>query len=316
MAEPHALSRASRQSRCAGCSSSARAHAARSSAAATTCKSRWTTRLLVGAAPDDDASIDLVALDRALLVAGRDSIAEQARIVELRFFGGLSVEETAEALAISPATVKRHWTIAQSLAAARAAAAELAVSERTPTLDDGRHQRALSSGARPARGPSARRFSNRRAPATTRCALEVPSLLDAHERADEFIERRRSRGRSQQSSPRPASADGARRPDDRPLPDRARARRRRHGRRVPGRRHAARPRGRAQGAGAAVHAASRRGANGCDARREPPRRSRIRASRPSTRSKSSTITSTSRANTCQARRCATSSAAGRCPRSA
>ena len=40
--------------------------------------------------------------------------AQQARIVELRFFGGLSVEETAEALAISPATVKRHWTIARA----------------------------------------------------------------------------------------------------------------------------------------------------------------------------------------------------------
>jgi RNA polymerase sigma factor (sigma-70 family) len=40
--------------------------------------------------------------------------ADQARIVELRFFGGLSVEETAEALAISPATVKRHWTIAKA----------------------------------------------------------------------------------------------------------------------------------------------------------------------------------------------------------
>jgi DNA-directed RNA polymerase specialized sigma24 family protein len=32
--------------------------------------------------------------------------------VELRFFGGLTVEETAEAMDISPATVKRHWTVA------------------------------------------------------------------------------------------------------------------------------------------------------------------------------------------------------------
>src|SRR5580765_4822517 len=55
----------------------------------------------------------LVALDRALTaLAALD--ADQARIVELRFFGGLSVEETAEALAISPATVKRHWTIAKA----------------------------------------------------------------------------------------------------------------------------------------------------------------------------------------------------------
>lgn len=38
----------------------------------------------------------------------------QARVVELRFFTGLSVEETAEVLAISPATVKRDWTLARA----------------------------------------------------------------------------------------------------------------------------------------------------------------------------------------------------------
>ncbi len=69
--------------------------------------------LLVGAAPDDSESIDIVALDRALTALGRLD-ADQARIVELRFFGGLSVEETAEALSISAATVKRHWTIAKA----------------------------------------------------------------------------------------------------------------------------------------------------------------------------------------------------------
>ena len=69
--------------------------------------------LLVGAAPDANETIDLVALDRALTsLAALD--AQQARIVELRFFGGLSVEETADALSISPATVKRHWTIAKA----------------------------------------------------------------------------------------------------------------------------------------------------------------------------------------------------------
>lgn len=57
--------------------------------------------------------IDLIALDRALTeLAGVDP--EQAKIVEFRYFGGLSVEETAEALGISPATVKRHWTIARA----------------------------------------------------------------------------------------------------------------------------------------------------------------------------------------------------------
>jgi RNA polymerase sigma factor (TIGR02999 family) len=57
--------------------------------------------------------LDLVALDDAL-----KSLAEmdehQARIVELRFFGGLSIEETAEVLGISPATVKRDWAVSKA----------------------------------------------------------------------------------------------------------------------------------------------------------------------------------------------------------
>jgi RNA polymerase sigma-70 factor (ECF subfamily) len=60
-----------------------------------------------------DRSIDLVALDEALeRLASLDP--EQARLVELRFFGGLTVEETADAMGISPATVKRHWTVARA----------------------------------------------------------------------------------------------------------------------------------------------------------------------------------------------------------
>lgn len=57
--------------------------------------------------------VDLIALDRALTaLAARD--AEQARIVELRYFGDLTIEETAQALRMSPATVKRHWAIARA----------------------------------------------------------------------------------------------------------------------------------------------------------------------------------------------------------
>jgi RNA polymerase sigma factor (TIGR02999 family) len=56
---------------------------------------------------------DLVALDEAL-----DALAEidprQSRIVELRFFGGLSVEETSVALEISPRTVVREWNLAKA----------------------------------------------------------------------------------------------------------------------------------------------------------------------------------------------------------
>ena len=60
----------------------------------------------------DSRKIDVTALDQALQAL--ESLDErQARIVELRFFGGLTVEETAELLEISPATVKRDWTLAK-----------------------------------------------------------------------------------------------------------------------------------------------------------------------------------------------------------
>ena len=56
---------------------------------------------------------DLIALDDALEnLTAID--ARKGRIVELRFFGGLSVEETAEVLKISPRTVMREWSLAQA----------------------------------------------------------------------------------------------------------------------------------------------------------------------------------------------------------
>jgi RNA polymerase sigma-70 factor (ECF subfamily) len=56
--------------------------------------------------------LDVVALDDALKTLA-ELDARQARVVELRFFGGLSIEETAEVMALSPATVKREWTAAR-----------------------------------------------------------------------------------------------------------------------------------------------------------------------------------------------------------
>jgi len=57
-------------------------------------------------------AVDVVALDDALdRLAALD--ARQAQVVELRFFGGLSIEETAVALDISPASVKRDWSTAK-----------------------------------------------------------------------------------------------------------------------------------------------------------------------------------------------------------
>lgn len=56
--------------------------------------------------------VDLVALDRALdTLAAAD--ARKSRVIEMRFFAGLSVEETAEALDVSPDTVKRDWRLAK-----------------------------------------------------------------------------------------------------------------------------------------------------------------------------------------------------------
>lgn len=61
----------------------------------------------------NDRDIDLLALDKAL-----NELAElderQAKIVELRYFSGLSIDETAEVLHVSPATVKRDWSMAKS----------------------------------------------------------------------------------------------------------------------------------------------------------------------------------------------------------
>ncbi len=60
-----------------------------------------------------ERSVDLVALDEALTrLAEFDE--RQERIVELRYFSGLTIEETAEVLRISPATVKKDWNVAKA----------------------------------------------------------------------------------------------------------------------------------------------------------------------------------------------------------
>lgn len=61
----------------------------------------------------EESEVDLLALDKALNeLAEMDE--QQAKIVELRFFSGLSIAETAEVLQISPATVKRDWNMAKA----------------------------------------------------------------------------------------------------------------------------------------------------------------------------------------------------------
>jgi RNA polymerase sigma factor (TIGR02999 family) len=57
--------------------------------------------------------VDVVALDDALQALARID-PRKSRVVELRYFGGLDVEETAEVLAVSPGTVKRDWRLARA----------------------------------------------------------------------------------------------------------------------------------------------------------------------------------------------------------
>ena len=61
---------------------------------------------------DGERTADLVALDDALNALARLD-PRKVQIIEMRFFGGLSVEDTAEVLNVSPATVRRDWSIAK-----------------------------------------------------------------------------------------------------------------------------------------------------------------------------------------------------------
>ncbi len=74
----------------------------------------WTRVALVDdLVPSATADVDLLLLDDALRrLAVFDP--QQARIVELRYFGGLTIEEAAEVLKVSPATVVREWTTARA----------------------------------------------------------------------------------------------------------------------------------------------------------------------------------------------------------
>jgi RNA polymerase sigma factor (TIGR02999 family) len=64
------------------------------------------------AAPDE-SGVDVLVLHEALeRLAAIDP--RQARVVELRYFGGMNIEDTAEALDISPATIKREWAVARA----------------------------------------------------------------------------------------------------------------------------------------------------------------------------------------------------------
>ena len=61
----------------------------------------------------DDHAAGLLAVDEALVGLAKQG-ARQADVAELRIFGGLSIDETSEALGISPATVSRDWRLARA----------------------------------------------------------------------------------------------------------------------------------------------------------------------------------------------------------
>lgn len=61
----------------------------------------------------EDRAADMLALDSALNRLGALD-ERQARVVECRFFAGMNIDETAEALGVAPATVKRDWTVARA----------------------------------------------------------------------------------------------------------------------------------------------------------------------------------------------------------
>ena len=73
--------------------------------------------------PMVERAADVVSLDEALKALGEFD-PQQARIVELRFFSGLSIEDTAEVLGVSASTVKREWNVAKAWLAREIRAAD------------------------------------------------------------------------------------------------------------------------------------------------------------------------------------------------
>lgn len=76
---------------------------------------RGAEKVPISEAPTISVEVDqhLIDLDRALIELGEFD-PDQAKIVELRYFGGLTIEETADVVGVSPATVKREWSMARA----------------------------------------------------------------------------------------------------------------------------------------------------------------------------------------------------------
>lgn len=76
---------------------------------------RGAEKIPISEAPTISVEVDqhLIDLDRALVELAEFD-PDQAKLVEMRYFGGLTIEETAQVMGVSPATVKREWSIARS----------------------------------------------------------------------------------------------------------------------------------------------------------------------------------------------------------
>jgi len=111
---PHFLAVASRAMRQILLDYAKRKHAAKRAGGRPHLSLQEVEAALGGAAPASDADSEaLIALEGALQRLERHD-ARQSRIVECRFFGGMTIEDTALALRVSPATVKRSWAMAQA----------------------------------------------------------------------------------------------------------------------------------------------------------------------------------------------------------
>jgi RNA polymerase sigma factor (TIGR02999 family) len=111
---PHFMATAAKAMRQILIDHARRQHAAKRGSGRTHVPLEELEEALNGPADASDAGVEvLVALDDALRRLDAHD-ARQARIVECRFFAGMGIEETADALGVSPATVKRGWAMAQA----------------------------------------------------------------------------------------------------------------------------------------------------------------------------------------------------------
>jgi RNA polymerase sigma factor (TIGR02999 family) len=85
----------------------------RATAAATVAATAAAKAAAKGAPPADTGTADLLSIDRALHHLEQVD-ARQSKVVELRFFGGLSIDEVALALSVSPEAITRDWIVAKA----------------------------------------------------------------------------------------------------------------------------------------------------------------------------------------------------------